>query len=107
MGASGERIVVITPAGLGLLRTTPISKVEYQALWTIVALLGPAGGVLSQAEVANTLNTSVPYINRALKNLCAAGLLFREEKVGTHYRYRLNPAYFRLIVGKNELAHFR
>jgi DNA-binding MarR family transcriptional regulator len=93
-----ERNLVVTAGGLKALTLHPLSKVEGQALWHLAGNLPVTGSIVSQTQLAATLSATPMHISRAIKRLCELGLLTRGPRVGHSYHYKLNPAFFRILM---------
>lgn len=97
MGNNIERSVVLTATCVRALRTIQLSQRETLTLWHLVAIMPPAGNVISNAELGRELEIDRAHITRAMQRLRELGFLMRGAKVGISYHYKLNPAFFRII----------
>ena len=93
-----DRNVVLTAGGLEALVRNPLSKIEHGLLWKLASTLPPAGDIIAQTRLAEELAATPRHINRAMQRLCVAGIVMRGVRAGLSYHYKLNPAYFRILM---------
>jgi len=93
-----DRTLVVTANGIKALRTKVLKQTEQLLLWHLVSSLPIAGDVVSHTKLGVELSIDPSNISKTIKRLRELGFLTRGVKIGLSYHYKLNPAFFRVIL---------
>jgi len=89
--------VFLTDAAVNAFLKAPLSKAESMVLWWVISTLPPAGMVVSNKKLGETLKITRTRISQSMKRLCELGFIVRGPLMSGAYHYKVNPAFIRVV----------